>query len=56
MHVSTNKGFCEAERKALQERLCESDRCKRKGSDCEAERKALQERLCESDRCKRKNK
>ena len=36
MHVSTNKGFCEAERKALQERLCESDRCKRKGSDCEA--------------------
>ena len=36
MHVSTSKYFCEAERRALKERICESVQCKRKGSDCEA--------------------
>ncbi len=36
MHVSTSKYFCEAERGALKERICESVQCKRKGSDCEA--------------------
>ena len=36
MHVSTSKCFCKAKTKALQERICESDCGKRKGSDCEA--------------------
>ena len=36
LHVSTSKCFCEAERKALKERICESAKGKRKGSDCEA--------------------
>ena len=44
----TSKCFCEAETKALKERICESDCGKRKGSDCEAETEAWQERICES--------
>ena len=36
MHVSTSKCFCEAKTRALEERICESDCGKRKGSDCEA--------------------
>ena len=34
LHVSTNKLFCVAEWKAPQERICESDCGKRKGSGC----------------------
>ena len=36
LHVSTSKLFCVAEWKAPQERICESDCGKRKGSDCAA--------------------
>ena len=39
-HACFNEqNFCEAEKKALQERFCESDCGKRKGSNCEAEKK-----------------
>ena len=40
----TSKCFCEAETKALQERICESNQLKRK-----AKPRALEERICESD-------
>ena len=50
----TSKCFCEAETKALQERICESNQLKRKANNCKAKTKALQERICESNQLKRK--
>ena len=44
----TSKCFCEAETKALQERICESNQLKRKANNCEAKTRAWQERICES--------
>ena len=45
----TSKCFCEAETKALQERICESNQLKRKANNCKAKTRALEERICESD-------
>ena len=45
----TSKCFCEAETKALQERICESNQLKRKANNCEAKTRAWEERICESD-------